>query len=288
MLQFVLGYGHSEFTRVCIESIYNHTPAREIKLVVWENFSPDPLSEQDIDRSNTILLNMDRNYGCSTALNSMMKDFGLGLRQDVFYISNDHVVFPGWSDPLLENKEALDVVSPMHPFGLPHLHERLASAIDLKDSSKREYLDHPESRSRIKEFLHLIYGSDLERFVHEQVMAIPELVPSEEFWAGCFFLRKEILGQVSTFRTDRGLAADEDALWFYENVPGKLRHGVYGRCYVHHFQCITTNRTNLTMDHAPNVFSAAPVPPLTGYARNLIAEGLSRLQRRCSLTPKTT
>ena len=279
MIQFVLGYGHSEFTRVCIESIYQHTPLDEVKLVVWENFSHDQLCERDIDPANSVLLKMDRNYGCSTALNSMMKDFGLGLNEDVIYISNDHVVFPGWIEPLVENKERLDVISPMHPFGLPDLHERLAATIDFKDPLKREYLDHPESKARIKEFLHLIYGHNLNRFVDEHVTALPNVIPSDGFWAGCFFLRKEILKQVSPFRTDRGLAADEDVLWFEANVRGRLRHGVYGRSYIHHFQCITTNRTNLSMDHAPGEFSTVPVPPLTDYARSVIAEGLRRLQR---------
>jgi len=278
MIQFVLGYGHSEFTRVCIESIYENTPPEEINLVVWENHSPDPLRADDINPANTVLLRMDKNYGCSTALNSMMKDFGAGLDQDVIYLSNDHYVFPGWIAPLLENRRGFHSVSPMHPFGLTDLHGQLASFVDFRDPVRRDYLDHPESRKRIKEFLHLIYGDDLERFLREKIAPLPEVACTDQFWAGCFFLRKDILREVAPFRTDRGLAGDEDALWFEDNLEGRYRTGVYSRSYVHHFQSVTVARTHLSMDH-PGEDYRSPVPDLTDDARNRISEGIRRMER---------
>lgn len=278
MIQLVLGYGHSAFTRLCIESIYNHTPEDEINLVVWENHSADQLGPDDINPENSVLLKMDQNYGCSTALNALLKDFGLGLEQDVMYLSNDHYVFPHWIDPLLENEEHFQVISPMHPHGLPDAHGRLAEFLDFKDALKREYLDHPESLERIREFLHLIYGRDLERVVREKIQPLPAVLCRGQFWAGCFFVSKEILGNVGLFRTDRGLACDEDAIWFEENIRRNYTSGVYGHCFTHHFQSITTNRFHLTMDHAPHEFSRGPVPSLTECARMMIAEGASKMK----------
>src|SRR5579862_4248217 len=119
MIQMVLGYGHAEFTRTCIRSIYQHTPPGEINLLVWENRSQDRLRPEDTNPRNTVHLAMDQNYGCSTALNALIKDFGASLGEDVMYISNDHFVFPGWIDPLLENRHGFHAISPMHPYGLP-------------------------------------------------------------------------------------------------------------------------------------------------------------------------
>src|SRR5262245_18145379 len=144
MIQFVLCYGHSEFSRTCIRAIYRNTPADEINLVVWENRSSDLLGDDDVDPGNTVLLRMDQNYGCSTALNALLKDFGAALDQEVIYISNDHIVFPRWTEPLLKNPLGFHAISPMHPYGLPDLHAKLSEFLDLKDSLKGEYLDHPE------------------------------------------------------------------------------------------------------------------------------------------------
>jgi hypothetical protein len=155
---------------------------------------------------------MDQNYGCATALNALIKDFGVGCKQDVIYISNDHYVFPGWIEPLLKNPEGFHAISPMHPFGLPGIHSILVELVEFYNDSKSEYLDHPESEVRIKEFLHRIYGPDLRRFLEEKIMKLPEVCSTGQFWAGCFFLRKDILEQVGLFRTDRGLAGDEDQI----------------------------------------------------------------------------
>ena len=274
MIQFVLGYGHAEFTRTCIRSIYEHTPPEEINLVVWENHSPDLLRDGDINRRNTVLLRMDQNYGCSTALNALLKDFGAALDQDVIYLSNDHVVFPRWIEPLLLNPQGFHVISPMHPYGLPELHAQVTSLVDLRDGLKGSYLDHPESATKIYSFLGEIYGPDLDRFVEEHLLPLPEVALTGRFWAGCFFLRKDILPSVGLFRTDRGLACDEDVLWVEENIRGKYQEGVYSRCYIHHFQSITTNRFGLTMDHAEGEFSRGPVPPMTELARRVVSDGV--------------
>jgi hypothetical protein len=279
MIQFVLGYGHAEFTRTCIRSIYRHTPPEEINLVVWENRSTDLLKDDDVDPRNTVLLRMDRNYGCSTALNALLKDFGAALEQDVIYISNDHVVFPRWIEPLLRNPEGFDAISPMHPYGLLPLHARLREVLDLKDGLKGQYLDHPESSAKIEAFLQAIYGVDLERFVEEKILPMPEVALTGHFWAGCFFLRKDILGSVGLFRTDRGLACDEDVLWEQENLQGQYRKGVYSRCYIHHFQCITTNRFGLTMDHAEGEFDSGPVPPMTDAALDAVRAGVESMKK---------
>lgn len=278
MIQLVLCYGHSEFTRTCIRSIYKHTPREEINLLVWENRSQDPLNDEDVDPSNTVLLQMDQNYGCSTALNALLKDFGAALDQDVIYISNDHVVFPRWSEPLLKNPQGFQAISPMHPYGLPDLHSRLTRFINFKDGLKGKYLDHPESAEKIDAFLKEIYGSDLNRFVEEKILPMPEVALRDQFWAGCFFLRKDILGTVGLFSTDRGLACDEDVLWVAENIRGKYLEGVYSRCYIHHFQSITTNRFGLTMDHARDEFSRGPVPPMTDIAHHKVREGVAAMK----------
>lgn len=278
MIQLVLCYGHSEFTRTCIRSIYKHTPREEITLLVWENRSPDLLKDEDVDPRNTVLLRMDQNYGCSTALNALLKDFGAALDQDVIYISNDHVVFPRWIEPLLQNPQGFHAISPMHPYGLPDLHSRLTRFIDFKDGLKGRYLDHPESSAKIDAFLHEIYGSDLNRFIEEKIFVMPEVQLTDQFWAGCFFLRKDILGNVGLFSTDRGLACDEDVLWVAENIRGKYLEGVYSRCYIHHFQSITTNRFGLTMDHARNEFSRGPVPHMTDIAHQTVREGVAAMK----------
>lgn len=280
MIQCVLCYGHSEFTRTCIRSIYENTPEDQINLVVWENRSNDPLREEDIDPHNSILLRLDQNYGCSNALNSLIKDFGAALNQDVMYISNDHYVFPGWIHPLLENPAGFHAVSPMHPFGLPDLHGRLSTFLDFQDQRKREFLDHPESAVKIRAFLREIYGNDLHSFLRERIYPMPEVALTGQFWAGCFFLTKEILGKVGLFRTDRGLACDEDTLWREENIQGRYREGVYSRCYIHHFQSITTNRFHLTLDHEPDAFSRrGSVPAMSGFARSAVSNAVDRMSR---------
>jgi GT2 family glycosyltransferase len=278
MIQLVLCYGHSEFTRTCIRSIYTHTPAEEINLVVWENGSPDLLKDDDVDPRNTVLLRMDQNYGCSTALNALLKDFGAALDQDVIYISNDHVVFPRWIEPLLDNPQGFHAISPMHPYGLPDLHARLSRLADFKDGLRGKYLDHPESTARIDEYLHRIYGADLDRFIQEKIRPLPEVALEGQFWAGCFWLRKDILENVGLFRTDRGLACDEDVLWVDENIRGRYREGVYSRCYMHHFQSITTNRFGLTMDHARDEFSRGPTPAMSDVARETVSRGVQAMR----------
>ena len=277
MIQLVLGYGHAAFTRLCIESIYRHTPPGEINLVVWENRSTDLLSTEDVNPQNTVLLRLDQNYGCSTALNALLKDFGAALGEDVMYLSNDHYVFPHWIDPLLENHHRLQVASPMHPHGLPDTHRRLIEFLNFRETSRQEYLDHPESRDRIRAFLHLIYGNDLERIVRERIRPMPPVLCPGQFWAGCFFVSKEILPEVGLFRTDRGLACDEDAIWFEENIRRRYVSGVYSHCFIHHFQSITTNRFHLSMDHAEGEFSRGPVPPLTGAAKACIRDAVAKM-----------
>ena len=288
MIQLVLCYGHSEFTRTCIRAIYKHTPEEQIHLIVWENRSTDLLKDEDVDPRNTILLRMDQNYGCSTALNALVKDFGATLDQDVIYISNDHVVFPRWIEPLLQNALGFHAISPMHPYGLPDLHGRITSFLDLKDGLKGHYLDHPESAAKIATFLHQIYGPDLSRFVEEKILPMDEVALTGQFWAGCFFLRKEILGSVGLFRTDRGLACDEDVIWVNENIRGRYQEGVYSRCYIHHFQSITTNRFGLTMDHARDEFSRGPVPPMTDLARDQVSRGVEQMKAILSHNSKVS
>jgi len=278
MIQLVLCYGHSDFTRLCIESIYSHTPESEINLLVWENRSEDSLRPEDVNPRNTLLLSMDQNYGCSTALNALMKDFGASLDQDVMYISNDHVVFPFWIRPLLENRKNFHVISPMHPYGLPGVHGILTEFLDFKEGLKAQYLDHPESKAKIREYMQLAYGDDLERFVKDRIFPMPEVATTGQFWAGCFFLSRTILEKVGLFRTDRGLASDEDLLWVEENIRGKYSEGVYSHCYIHHFQSITGNRTHLSMDHAPGAFSGGPVPPLSEVAKATVHDGVERMK----------
>lgn len=279
MIQFVLSYGHSEFTRLCIESIYRNTPPEEVNLVVWQNRSGDLLAGDDVDAKNTVLLNLDKNYGCSHALNAMVKVFGLGFGQDVMYISNDHYLFPGWTAPLRTNPSRFQVISPMHPYGLHSLHNRLRETVDFKDSLRARYLDHPESRTKILEYLHLIYGADLAMFIRECILPMEEVACTEEFWAGCFFLSRSILSSVSPFRTDRGLASDEDVLWYDQNIRGQHSMGVYSRCYAHHFQSITTNRSGLSMDHEVGEFSRGAVPDLTDEAQDVVQAGVRALDR---------
>lgn len=278
MIQMILGYGHAEFTRTCIESIYKHTPEEEINLVVWENFSSDRLRPNDVNPQNTVLVPMDLNYGCSTAVNALLKDFGAALDQDIIYISNDHYVFPGWIKPLLANLHDLDVISPMHPYGLPGLQGILCEFLNFHEGRKAEFLDHPESKERINQFLSLIYGEDLHRFVEEKILPLPEVPSRGEFWAGCFFVHKRILPKVGLFRTDRGLACDEDALWVQDNIRGKYTEGVYGHCYIHHFQSITTNRFHLSMDHEPGAFSGGSVPALTDEGQALLSSGVQHMK----------
>lgn len=274
----ILCYGHREFTRTCIRALYHNTPAEEINLVVWENRSTEPLSLEDVNPENTVLLRMDQNYGCSTALNALIKDFGAPLNQDVMYISNDHYVFPGWIFPLLRNPRGFHAISPMHPYGLPDLHARIGTLVDLKDELKAQYLDHPESADRIRQFIELIYGAKLGHFVERSIQHLPEVALEGQFWAGCFFLRRDILESVGRFRTDRGLACDEDVIWVAENIRGKYSEGVYSQCYIHHFQSITTNRFRLTMDHAPDAFSRGPVPLMTDLAKDLVSKGVLRIK----------
>jgi GT2 family glycosyltransferase len=278
MIQLVLCYGHAEFTRTCIRSIYENTPQQEINLIVWENKSGDRLRPDEVNPENTVLLSMDDNYGCSTAINALIKDFGASLHQDVMYISNDHYLFPHWIQPLLENPRGFHAVSPMHPYGLHELHGQLTRFLDLREAEKGAYLDHPESAARIREFLHLIYGPDLNRFVQERIQPMPEVALTGQFWAGCFFLRKEILESVGAWRTDRGLACDEDALWIEENIRGKYEEGVYSHCFAHHFQSITTNRFGLTMDHGAGEFSRGPVPAMTDEAQSRVRDGVKRMK----------
>ena len=81
-----------------------------------------------------------------------------------------------------------------------------------------------------------MYGDDLEHFVRERVLNMPAVSCEGQFWAGCFLVSRRILDKVSLFRTDKGLAADEDAIWFSENIEGRYRSAVFNRSYVHHFQ----------------------------------------------------
>jgi hypothetical protein len=245
---------------------------------VWENYSSDLLRPDDVNPENTVLLRMDRNYGCSTALNSLIKDFGAAMNQDVMYISNDHYVFPGWIEPLLENPRGFHAISPMHPFGLPDLHARLDGILDFRNDQKHQYLDHPESAAKIQEFVSLIYGQDLEQFLDRNIKGMPQVALEGQFWAGCFFLKKDILPHVGLFRMDRGLACDEDVLWVAENIRGRYSEGVYSQCYIHHFQSITTNRFHLTMDHSPGEFSRGAVPTMTDSSHEVIASGVRKMR----------
>ena len=63
-----------------------------------------------------------------------------------------------------------------------------------------------------------------------------------------------------------------------ENIRGRYQEGVYSRCYIHHFQSITTNRFGLTMDHARDEFSRGPVPSMTDYARERVSRGVEQMK----------
>jgi hypothetical protein len=282
MIQLVLTYGHSEFARVCIESIYKNTPPEEINLVVWDNLSEDRLKETDVDQSNTVLLKLDNNYGSSNAVNYLM-DVGERLGQDVMYISNDHYMFPGWSTPFLEGG-TVDIASPWAPFGL-HIEGDVPFWNEANKARhnrlKTKYLDHPESKAKILEFLKIIYPEGERAFLDKYILTLPTVSHEGQLWTGCFHIRKEALKKIPRYRTDMGLSGEEDYHWYNNCRKLGLTTGVYCRSYAHHFQCVTIQRMHLSMDHGNTneVFGKVPPPAFTDEGKSIMNIGEERLKQ---------
>lgn len=283
MIQFVLCYGHSEYTRVCIDSIYKNTPKEHINLVVWQNKSEDEITEQDINSENTVLLNFDQNYGVSLPVNSMFKDFGLGLNQDLFYISNDHYFFKNWIDPWLENKDDLDLGNPLCPNALHCTHDGLINLFptNFKENissieKRKKFLDYPESEEKILQYIKLMYPFENE--IEQYTSELPRSTYYNDFWMGCFYVNKKILKDIPTQDTSQGLAAGEDTEWLRKcERTGSYKMSTYNRSYVHHFKSITTSRYDLTND-VGEFFVKNSIPEKTDYCNNLIQEGIEKIK----------
>ncbi len=263
MIQLILTYGHAEFARACISSVYKNTPKDEINLIVWDNFSGDRLNENDINSENTVLLKSENNYGVSVPINYLIKEVGQSLEDDVIYISNDHYLFPGWIEPFLLRKE-FNICSPWVPFGLNSIMHGAGGQkqselidfwsnekIDLHNSIKPEYLDHPESLERIIKFFNNIYPDGEDRFIKDKVLTQEPVSYGNVLWMGCFCVKKSVLDAVPEMKTDMGLASTEDYDWQRKarNLP-EIKMGVYNHSYAHHFQCITGQRIALSMDRS--------------------------------------
>tara|TARA_R100000008_G_scaffold86715_1_gene81081 strand:+ start:401 stop:1285 length:885 start_codon:yes stop_codon:yes gene_type:complete len=291
MIQLILTYGHSEFTRVCIDSVYKNTPKDEINLIVWDNFSEDRISESDIDPENTVLIKAENNYGVSIPINFLIKEVGQALDDDVFYISNDHYLFPGWIDPLLGRSE-FNIFCPWIPFGLDGIMNGYGGQkqsklidfwsdekIDLHNSIKAEYLDHPESSEKIMKFFNNIYPDGEDRFVKDNVLSQEPVSYGNVLWMGCFGIKRSLLDIVPEYKTNVGLASTEDYIWQCEtrDMP-QVKMGVYNHSYAHHFQCITGQRVSLSMDHEHKEFEATP-PELSGRDREEMDKALAKIKK---------
>ena len=291
MIQLILTYGHAEFARACIDSIYKNTPKDEVNLIVWDNFSNDRLSEGDVNPENTVLLKAENNYGVSVPINYLIKQVGQELEEDVIYISNDHYLFPGWINPFLDREE-FNVCSPWAPFSLDDIMHGAGGRkqsklidfwspekIDLHNLTKPEYLDHPESLEKITKFLNNIYPEGEESFVETTVLSQEPVSYGNVLWMGCFCVKKSVLNIVPEMRTDMGLASTEDYDWQCKTrqLP-EIKMGVYNHSYAHHFQCITGQRVALSMDHEYKEFESTP-PDISDKDKQEMLETIKKIKK---------
>ena len=316
MIQFILAYGHSEFTKVCIESLYKNTPYEEINLVVWQNnqfesltngvtYSPDfntsndQITEEDINPKNTILLNMDQNYGVSAPINCMLKDFGLNFNQDVFYISNDHYLLPKWINPWLKNEREVDVGNSFCSHAIDAMHSYLLQGgfpdhwrHYVENTQKRlDLLDYPECKHKIKKYIDELYtfdpseylGKSLDKSKTSRFIAVDPFIncsPEEisvangwHWWAGCYFVNKKTLEDIPLYPTDVGKVFGEKRWW--SQITNKLKFGIYADSFIHHFGSITNNRPDLEKNYED--MSVHP-PQISEQAEDTIKKGVEKFK----------
>jgi len=283
MIQVVLSYEHSVFTEACIESLYNNTPDEHLNILVIDNGSMDKSFMENINKKNTVVLEYTKNYGVSTALNFAL-DLCSELNDDMFYISNDHYVFPNWIDPYLKYDYgfANSLVFESCPKRLDILKPFSNDISTLRDY-RLKYLDYPESRSKIQTYMDCVYGKDFKSWYDENILTIPEdiiLLKGDlwNIWAGCFAISKKYLN-LERFETTHGLAGPEDVIFlnkFNQKINSIL---LFPKSFIAHFGSITVRKCGLTKDPDNHKFLSDRIPEKSVEDKNKEASTILSMRK---------
>lgn len=254
MIQLIISWNRPVYTKYLLDSLFKHTPSKDLNIVVWENSSGDPFRHTGEDIH---FLNLEHNYGVARAENFAI-EIARECNQDVFVMANDHYVFPHWIDPLIKNKEEYHIASTLCPSANPI----------LLDYIERDTDTHQEQRCRrdsttetLNAHIDTVYGTDKEAFIKNHVSHYgPSIFYGERDDSGeldeeeselargrvninAFLINKKIAHRLPKWNPDVSLAGAEDGMWINKirDLISRPKWGIYMNSYIHHFGNISTN-----------------------------------------------
>jgi GT2 family glycosyltransferase/glycosyltransferase involved in cell wall biosynthesis len=91
-------FGNPLLTFTCLKSVYAHSPAGQIEVLVVDDASPEPVAEHLKDVTGVQFVRNDVNLGFIGACNH---GAALARGEIVLFLNNDTIVTPGWLDAIL-------------------------------------------------------------------------------------------------------------------------------------------------------------------------------------------
>lgn len=246
-------FNRSEYTSICLESIYDNDPGVKIAPYIISNSarksSLAPINEW-IDRHSDVISNVDkpilftlpRNHGFAGAINRGLELTGLDKR--ICILHNDTVVTKGWMKELsyvLDQHEDAAVVSPNtnyaneNGFCIPNLRVKFES---LKLPNKSIV-----SVTQIQENLKLLYEENggMQAYADSLGEVNPRVTFCEDVTSFCVLVREGIFEQYGKFDEDFWPRMYEDKYWFQNLAFEGYASYSANRAFVHHFGNITTD-----------------------------------------------
>lgn len=216
-------YNHLDYTKLCVESLFRHTPEALYELITVDNGSSDGTGEYFESLPNPKKLSFSENIGVDRAINRGLEQ---AAGEYVVYLSNDIVLTSNWLENLLacmRSGESVGAVVPVCGFSSNNQRVSLAyGSLEQMQQVAREYnVSNP-----------LLWEERLKLVTYV-----------------CLF-RKSALLAVGGFDEDFNPGAyDDDAVSFSLRRAGwKLM--LAADTYVHHFGSVTFNEEYAKNDFA--------------------------------------
>ncbi len=212
----ILTYNQLEYTKMCIESVWNNT--KNMELIIVDNNSTDGTVEWLMKnmsgrRSKEIFLK--KNYGFPAGNNKGFKSVDENTEY-ICVINNDVIVTPYWLDRLITHSNRFDVVG---------------ACTNYVIGKQREILDIYNNNDELNTISEKFYQDNAGKY--EDVNWIVGY---------CMLIKKSVIDDIGLFDEIYGLGHYEDIDFCMRAKKAGYKIGIAEDVYIHHFGTITWSK----------------------------------------------
>lgn len=253
----VISCGHFPFTKKCVESIIANTPRYEYRLCLVDNGSLDrtkPWAKSMVkDGWIHNFIDNPKNLGACAAANQGTI-WALNHDYDILIVANDHVVTPGWLEPLL--RAPSDCANPFIFYSVRFFRDLggVGILIDHYKDIRIKYLQDDDEAKLEKALLETYGPGGINDYAFEFTDAHnkdPYAKTKMTIWPGFVYYRNYVVENVG-LRDENflkySLAGGADIDYQYRVYKAGYTNSIAMQSYVHHWGSITTRKNGLKPD----------------------------------------